>query len=144
MSHFRLDYKKIGKTKCLFCGKQYQPQHKKTKYCSPECHYESNVKSNSRMIDKSGYVLVKHRDNPRRWIREHRQIMEVSLGRELLRTELVHHINGIKNDNRLENLVITNMSEHISHHNSGIKFTLEHRKKISKALSRNNNRKRNY
>lgn len=139
MEHFRLDHKKLGKN-CLFCGKLHLPKNPKAKYCSQKCHYDASVKIDSRKRDKSGYILVKHRDNPRKMIREHRQVMEISIGRELLQTELVHHINGIKDDNRLENLVITNVSEHMSGHNLGVKFTQEHKENISKALKGNHNR----
>lgn len=50
-------------------------------------------------------------------ILEHRYVMEKYLGRKLKRKEVVHHKNGIKTDNRVENLeIVKNNSEHMRMH----------------------------
>lgn len=49
-------------------------------------------------------------------ITEHRYVMEQFLGRKLLSSEIVHHINGDKLDNCIENLILTNRADHINEH----------------------------
>jgi len=51
-----------------------------------------------------GYILVKVAYGNKNWRPEHVLIMEEAIGRRLRRAEQVHHINGIKDDNGIENL----------------------------------------
>jgi len=63
---------------------------------------------------ENGYIV--EYTGAKNGIKQHRRIMQDYLGRKLTNDEVVHHINGIRDDNRLENLQLTTHSEHSSHH----------------------------
>jgi len=68
-----------------------------------------------------GYVLVLAPGHPGSdcagYVYEHRLIMEAHLGRPLLPNEVVHHINGILDDNRIENLMrFDGQADHLGWH----------------------------
>jgi len=54
------------------------------------------------------------------YIREHRMVMELSIGRPLDRLEVVHHINADTHDNRIENLrIFSTNGKHVSSERKG-------------------------
>jgi len=71
---------------------------------------------------RHGYVLVYIPTHPSAvcgYVREHRVIMEAHIGRYLKPEERVHHVNGIKDDNGIENLkLLKNEAEHAKIHNN--------------------------
>ena len=55
-------------------------------------------------------------DVRKKYVKEHRYIFELHLGRELKKEELIHHINKNRLDNRIENLQLMTNSEHATLH----------------------------
>jgi hypothetical protein len=91
-------------------------------------------------IDERGYVRVKvgegkHPHANRGVVLAHRLVMEGHLGRFLEPSEVVHHINEIKTDNRLENLYLCSQEEHVQIHNRGRHNSLAMRGKIAKGVA---------
>lgn len=109
---------------CAFCHRRaLKSIFHRTKYCTARCgnlaaiadgrkNYkgQSNVHWKGGRREVRGYVLVYAPEHPaamarnKRYVMEHRLVMESVIGRHLERHEQVHHKNGIRDDNRPENL----------------------------------------
>lgn len=122
--------KAVVPAKCLHCGKEFLAyktaiKNGKGKYCSHRCsNYalgtgkktgpDSTNWKGGRYVNSQGYVCIHIKG--KRYIQEHRLVMENHLGRKLLTHENIHHINGNTLDNRIENLQVVTSSQHATLH----------------------------
>jgi len=107
------------------CGKQVQirkrhlfPSHSMPNYIKGHQQFGNKRGYKNGMAKCNGYNLIYCPEHPnansmgKGYVRYSRYLMEQSLNRYLESHEVIHHINGIKDDDRIENLVLTNKSEH--------------------------------
>lgn len=121
------------KLNCNQCGNSfltYQYRKETIKYCSRKCYAkfqetivgEKHFQWRGGKYKTGGYIYVYKPDHPqakrnkRHYVAEHRLVMEEHLGRYLESYEVIHHKNGVRDDNRLENLQLMTKREHDKHH----------------------------
>ena len=104
--------------------KSQQPAWNKGKKCPQWAGNKHGYWKGGRTTDKYGYVYVYKPNHPNaihgRYVLEHRLVIEKHIGRHLNKEDIVHHINKIKNDNRLDNLVIVSKKDHQRIHHKNI------------------------
>ena len=122
---------------CPNCSKVFHPHDlragiRKQRFCSKRCSAKHTVPirikfgkehpcwNGGKTITATGYYEINCRThfNPGNDSNrlEHRVVMEKHIGRCLSKNEYVHHINGNKLDNRIENLMVLTPKEHTTLH----------------------------
>lgn len=120
---------------CIVCSTEFYSKNITPKFCSKKCKYFSGhtketiekIKEkralqifNTRPINRSGYIYIKTWDHPfcgkQGYVAEHRLIMEKHIGRFLEPEETIHHIDGNKTNNSIDNLeLFATRGEHTKH-----------------------------
>ena len=105
------------KDECPDCKGLKDTRSLRCRDCRMEADHPRQGTAKDWHINNGGYYY-KFRDNKR--LLQHRVVMEEFLGRELTTDEHVHHIDGDKLNNSIENLEVLLKSDHHKHHINSI------------------------
>lgn len=97
--------------------------------------------------NKHGYVLLYVPEHPRancKRVFEHIVVWEKANNMSVPEGYVIHHKNGIKDDNRIDNLQLMTIADHVILHHTNSKRTAETKKKISEFQTERLKDKRNH
>lgn len=111
---------------CDHCGAEFEARRSAPdqRFCKAKCRDAARFlrptgeihNGKPKVMDIHGYIKIWEPGHPNSygdgWVAEHRFVASATIGRPIWPDEHVHHINGIKNDNRPENLAVLGHSAH--------------------------------
>lgn len=130
--------------RCLACGRFFRRIARRERFCRGGCGWvrsggAARRKPESWRVRPDGYVAGYYWDGDRQvFTSYHRLVMEQALGRRLPHGAIVHHKNGDRTDNRVENLEIMSRGKHARLHSTGRQHTPESIRRMSETAKRNN------
>lgn len=110
---------------CAGCDQSFRPYKPNSRYCSSSCWLKTynteEPEHGQRGAEAAGQYWTSQRGTGNGYVKfygrhEHRVVAEKKIGRLLASDEIVHHVDGDKQNNSPENLEVMSQNEHARLH----------------------------